>query len=81
MTLFCDNNRAVALSKEPRHHKRSKHIERKYHRIRGYINKEIAVEKIAIAENLADLLTKTLIEKVFSRHIEFMGIKCRRSDL
>ena len=35
IVLYCDNNRAVANSKEPSSHKRGKHIERKYHLIRG----------------------------------------------
>ena len=34
IVLYCDNSRAVANSKEPRSHKRGKHIERKYHLIR-----------------------------------------------
>ena len=29
VTLYCDNSGAVANSKEPRSHKRGKHIERK----------------------------------------------------
>ena len=37
MTLFCDNNGAVANSKEPRSHKHSKHIEWKYHLIRDIV--------------------------------------------
>ena len=35
MTLFCDNEAAIANSKECRHHKRTKHIDRKYHLIKG----------------------------------------------
>ena len=31
ITLYYDNNRVVANAKEPRSHKRGKHIERKYH--------------------------------------------------
>ena len=31
ITLFCDNSGAVAQSKDPRNHKKRKHIERKYH--------------------------------------------------
>lgn len=34
MELFCDNVGAVALTKEPKDHGRSKHIDRKYHYIR-----------------------------------------------
>ncbi|GJS24274.1 hypothetical protein Tco_0452906 [Tanacetum coccineum] len=29
--IFCDNESAVALTKEPKDHEKSKHIERKYH--------------------------------------------------
>ena len=31
MILYCDNNGAVAQAKEPRNHKKCKHIKRKYH--------------------------------------------------
>ena len=34
MELFCDNEGAVALTKEPRDHGKSRHIDRKYHYIR-----------------------------------------------
>ena len=37
IALYCDNSGAVANSKEPRSHKRSKHIERKYHLIRDIV--------------------------------------------
>ena len=37
ITLFCDNSRAVAQSKDPRNHKKGKHIERKYHIIRDIV--------------------------------------------
>ena len=35
--IYCDNSGAVANSKEPRAHKASKHIERKYHLIRDIV--------------------------------------------
>ena len=31
MILYCDNSEAVAQAKEPRNHRKGKHIERKYH--------------------------------------------------
>ena len=37
ITLYCDNSGAIANSKEPRSHKRGKHIERKYHLIREIV--------------------------------------------
>ena len=48
ITLYCDNSGAVANSKEPRSHKRGKHIERKYHLIREIVNRgNVAVSQIA----------------------------------
>ena len=37
ITLFYDNSGAVAQSKDPRNHKKGKHIERKYHIIRDIV--------------------------------------------
>ena len=39
ITLYCDNSRAVANAKEPKIHKRGKHIERKYHLIHEIVSK------------------------------------------
>ncbi|TYJ95578.1 gag/pol protein [Cucumis melo var. makuwa] len=38
ITLYCDNSGGVANSREPRSHKREKHIERKYHLIRKIVH-------------------------------------------
>ena len=40
IVLYCDNSGAVANSKEPRSHKRGKHIERKYHLIREIVHRD-----------------------------------------
>ena len=39
ITLYYDNSRADANVKEPRSHKRGKHIERKYHLIREIVSR------------------------------------------
>ena len=76
MTLYCDNSGAVANSRKPRSHKRGKHIERKYHLIREIVNRgDVTVTKIPTLDNLADPFTKTLLEKLFFKHIEKMGLK------
>ena len=52
ITLFCDNTRAVANSKDPRSHKRSKHIERKYHLIRDIVARgDVEVKNISTHDN------------------------------
>ena len=76
MTLYCDNSEAVANSKEPRSHKRSKHIERRYHLIREIEARgDVEVKQISIHDNVADPFTKTLSIRVFENHLEGLGIK------
>ena len=76
LTLYCDNSGAVANSKEPRSHKRGKHIERKYHLIREIVHRgDVAVLKIASENNLADPFTKTLPAKSFEGHLEGLGLR------
>ena len=59
LIMFCDNSGAVANSKEPRSHKKAKHIERKYNLIRDLVQKgDVIVAKIASENNLVDPFTK-----------------------
>ena len=76
ITLYCDNSAAIANTKESRHHKRTKHIDRRYHIIRGYVTEGMVdVCKIASEDNLADPFTKTLVARSFERHVEAMGMR------
>ncbi|KAK4848667.1 hypothetical protein QYF36_015851 [Acer negundo] len=76
ITIYRDNSGAVANSKEPRSHKRGKHIERKYHLLREIVQRgDVTITKIASAENLADPFTKALPQKSFDGHLENMGLR------
>ena len=76
MTLYCDNSGTVANSKEPRSHKRSKHIERRYHLIREIVARgDVEVKQISTHDNIADPFMKTLSIRVFEKHLEGLGIK------
>ena len=67
ITLFYDNSGAVAQSKEPRNHKRGKHIERKYHLIREIVARgDVIVAKITSTENLADPLPRPCLKGLLS---------------
>ena len=82
ITLFCDNNGAIAQSKDPRNHKKGKHIERKYHIIRDIIARgDVVVTKIESANNLADPFTKTLPQRTFESHLERMGVRLVHNSL
>ena len=39
LILYCDNNGDVAQVKEPRNHRKDKHIERKYHLVREIVQR------------------------------------------
>ena len=76
ITLYCDNSGAVANSKEPRSHKRDKHIERKYHLIREIVQRgDVIVTKIALQDNHVDPFTNILLAKVFEGHLEGLGLR------
>ncbi|KAM6590701.1 hypothetical protein CsatA_013306 [Cannabis sativa] len=75
LVLLCDNTGAIANSKEPRSHKRSKHIERKYHIIREYVARgDVLVEKVDTQDNLADPFTKVLAVTSFEKHRQNLGL-------
>ncbi|KAH9697541.1 hypothetical protein KPL71_023649 [Citrus sinensis] len=75
LKLFCDNSGAVAQSKEPRNHKKQKHIERKYHLIRDIVQTgDVEVTQIASQQNLANPFTKAIPGKPFNLHLESMGM-------
>ena len=77
ITLYCDNSGAVANEKEPKSHKREKHIERKYHLLREIVHRgDVKVSHIASEDNLADPFTKGLTQRIFDQHVEGMGVRC-----
>ena len=61
-----DNTGARALSYNPEHHDRVKHIERRHFFVRELVERgEISVPFVATADNLADFFTKPLPAKKF----------------
>ena len=82
ITLCCDNSGVVAQSKDPRNHKKGKHIERKYHIIRDIVIRgDVVVAKIDGANNLANPFTKALPLRTFESPLEGMGVRLVRNDL
>jgi hypothetical protein len=60
-TMKIDNESAIALSRNPVFHDRSKHIDVKFHYIRECIeDNRIQLQSIKTEEQLADILTKAL---------------------
>ena len=76
ITVYCDNNGAIAQAKEPRSHQRSKHVLRLYHLIREIIARnDVKIERVPTDDNVVDPLTKVLAQNKFEHHLESMGIR------
>eukprot|EP00253_Pinus_taeda_P005839 PITA_05839 len=64
--IYCDNSSAIALSKNSVFHKRTKHIDTRFHYIRELVNNgEIVLVHCKTQEQVADILTKPLGQKSF----------------
>ena len=73
--LLMDNMSAIALSKNPVHHERSKHIDTKYHFIRGCIEEgKVEVDHVGTNNQLADIFTKALARVRFQELREALGV-------
>eukprot|EP00253_Pinus_taeda_P027871 PITA_27871 len=75
-TIYCDNNSAIALSKNSVFHKRTKHIDTKFHFIRELVdNGEIVLQHCGTEDQLADILTKPLAKKSFDHFRKCLGMQ------
>eukprot|EP00253_Pinus_taeda_P035427 PITA_35427 len=73
--IFCDNSSAIALSKNSVFHKRTKHIDTRFHYIRELVNNgEIVLKHCRTQEQVADILTKPLEHKSFEFFRKCLGI-------
>ena len=70
--IFSDNTRAIALAKESRFHKRTKHIKRRFNSIRDQVKEgDIEICKIHTDLNVADPMTKFLSQE---KHVHSLGV-------
>ena len=73
--VYEDNQGAMCLSRNPKDHSRTKHIDVKYHYVRENVEKEVIdVCYIPTADMLADTLTKGLAKPKFEKFREAMGV-------
>ena len=82
MVIHEDNQSAIAMTKSPQFHRRSKHISIKYHFIRDVVmDGRVEVKYCPTQEMVADMLTKGLPKNVFVKLHAMIGlVKCSGSE-
>ena len=70
VNIHCDNESAIAISKNDKKHQRTKHIDIRHHYIRD-LQKEgtIQVNWISTKDQIADVLTKVVPQATLEKHI------------
>ena len=76
VTLYCDNQAAIAYTKDPRYHSKSKHIETIYYFMRDIVaQKEVKIQYISTQQMVVDPLTKPVTRDVYAIHSRSLGLR------
>jgi hypothetical protein len=66
--LLCDNESAIRMADNPVEHSRTKHMAIRYHFLRDHQHRgDIEIAYVSTKEQLADIFTKPLDEKTFTK--------------
>jgi hypothetical protein len=66
--LLCDNESAIRMADNPVEHSHTKHIAIRYHFLRDHQQRgDIEIAYVSAKEQLADIFTKPLDEKTFTK--------------
>eukprot|EP00253_Pinus_taeda_P032567 PITA_32567 len=75
-TLWCDNQSAIQLCKDPVQHQRNKHIELRMHFIRKLIRDHfLELQYCSTDDQVADIFTKALTEAKFTKLRFMVGVQ------
>ena len=76
ISLYCDNNGAIAFAKESRSHQKSKHIEWWHHIIYDYLEKKyVEMRRMDSMNNMIDMLTKQFSQPKMKVHLDKMELR------
>ena len=75
ITINSNNQGAIALSKDNKFHAQMKHIEVRYHFIRGDVEEgKLSVVYIPTDDNPVDIFTKPLAKAKFQQFVKLLGL-------
>lgn len=75
MTIYGDNQGALALARNPVFHSRTKHIDIQHHFVREQVEAgSVHLEYVPTGDNLADILTKSLARPAFEKLRGLLGV-------
>nr|GEX71284.1 retrovirus-related Pol polyprotein from transposon TNT 1-94 [Tanacetum cinerariifolium] len=78
--IYCDSKSAIAISCNPVHHTRTKHIDVRYHFIKDHVEKgTIELYFVGTEYQLTDLFTKSLSDARFKFLVEKLGMMSRET--
>lgn len=74
-TILADSQGAIALTKNPQYHSRTKHIDIQYHFVRQHVNNnEVTFKFISTQNMVADVLTKSIPKFQHQKLIMQLGL-------
>ena len=74
ITIYCDSQSAIHLTKDQMYHERTKHIDVKFHFIRDTIAEDkVSIQKIDTRDNPANMFTKPLLVAKFKHCMDLIG--------
>ena len=77
VVISCDNQDAMAYTKDPKFHAKTKHIDIKYNLVKDMVaQKEVNVKYITTQEMVAYPFTKPIPKDAYFRHVKSLGF-CR----
>ena len=75
MLIKGDNNGSIMMARNPQFHKRSKHIDTRWHWIRDLVERNVVkIESCRDPDQTADVLTKALAKPKHQKHVGEMGL-------